>query len=76
MGLCTSTKTICHAVHGAHILVTPHVDVRAGCYVIVVGVHLYVCLYVYVTPKKLEWHFSGRLTFSNSRGSLLVEFID
>ena len=29
-----------------------------------VGVHLYVYLYV-CDPPKFEWHFSGRLTFSN-----------
>ena len=27
-------------------------------------------------PKKFEWHFSGLLTFSNTHGRLLVEFID
>ena len=32
--------------------------------------------YIYATPQKLEWHFSDRLTFSNTRGRLLVEFID
>ena len=34
-------------------------------FVIVVGVHLYVCLFIciYVTPQKIECHFSSRLTF-------------
>ena len=26
------------------------------------------------TPKKFEWHFSGRLTFSNTCGRLLVDY--
>ena len=36
----------------------------------------YIYIYIYVTPKKFEWHFSDRLTFSNTRGRLLVELID
>ena len=29
---------------------------------------------IYMTPpKKFEWHFSGRLTFSNTRDRLLVD---
>ena len=37
------------------------------------GVHLYtyICVCVCMT---FEWHFSGWLTFSNTRGRLLVEF--
>ena len=44
-------------------------------YVIGADVH---CMYIcrYVTPQKFEWQFSGRLTFSNTCGRLLVEFID
>ena len=42
---------------------------------------IYICIYVCVCvcvydPKKFEWHFSGRLTFSNTRSRLLLEFID
>ena len=44
-------------------------------YVIGAGVHLYILYYVY-DQKKFEWHFSGRLTFSNTHGRLLVEFIE
>ena len=41
------------------------------------GVYLYiVCVYVVDDPQKVEWHFSGQLSFSNTRGRLLVEFID
>ena len=43
-------------------------------YVIGAGVHLYilyVCVCVCMTPKKFEWHFSGRLTFS----TLAVDFL-
>ena len=40
-------------------------------YVISVGVHVYVC-----GQKKCESHFSDQLTFSNTCGRLLVEFID
>ena len=36
--------------------------------------YIYVCVFTY--DSKLEWHFSGRLTFSNTRGKLLVEVID
>ena len=43
-------------------------------YVIGASVHLYI--HICIWPKMFEWHFSGRLTFSNTRGSLLVEFID
>ena len=42
-----------------------------------VGVHLYVCLYMYVTPKN---SLNGTLVvdspFQNTRGRLPVEFID
>ena len=31
---------------------------------------------MYVTPKMFECHFSGRLTFSNTRGRLLVQLMD
>ena len=43
------------------------------------GWYPFVCMYVcrYVTPpKKFEWQFSGQLTFSNTCGRLLVEFVD
>ena len=53
-------------------LVTLHA--RAGGYAIGAGVHLHMFVYLctYVTPKKFEWDFSARLTFSNTRGRLLV----
>ena len=31
---------------------------------------------MYVTPKMFECHFSGRLTFSSTRGRLLVQLMD
>ena len=34
------------------------------------------CIYMYVTPKKFEWHFSGQLTFLNTHGRLFIKFID
>ena len=40
---------------------------------VLVSICMYVCMW---PPKKFEWHFSGRLTFSNTRGRFLVEFID
>ena len=45
-------------------LFTPHMHVRAGGFVIGAGVHIYMCLYV-CGQKKIESHFSDRLTFSN-----------
>ena len=39
---------------------------RAGGYVIRAGVHFYMYICVYITPKKFERHFSGQLTFSNT----------
>ena len=38
-----------------------------------VGVHI--SIHVVYPPKKFEWHFSSRLTFSNTRVGLLAEFI-
>ena len=55
---------------------TLHAHARSG-HVIGGGVDLYILyIFTYMTPKKFEWHFSGRLTFSNTHGRLLVELID
>ena len=54
-----------------YLLITLHAHVRAG--VMCSGL---VSIYIYITKKKFEWHFSSPLTFSNTRGRLLVEFID
>ena len=57
----------------------PQTRSESGVYVIGAGVHLYiymcVCVCVY-DQEKFEWHLSGPLTFSNTRGRLVVEFID
>ena len=55
----------------------PQTRTESGVYVIGAGVHLYIDIYVCVyDQEKFEWHLSGPLTFSNTRGRLVVEFID
>ena len=44
-------------------VITSHAQAWAGSFVIGAGAHLYVCLNIYVTPKKFEWHFSGDSPF-------------
>ena len=49
----------------------------SGVYAIGAGVHLYIYIYmcVYMTKKKFEWHFSGRLTFSYTSVDLSLNII-
>ena len=36
-----------------------------------------ICIPMHVCDRnKFEWQFSGQLTFSNTHGRLLIEFID
>ena len=75
----TPTKiTTVVSVSNPSVVVTPHTHARAGGYVIGADIHLYICSYMYIymtTKKNFEWHFSGQLTFSKTRGRLLVKFI-
>ena len=56
-----------HQFLGAHIqrFTPPHS--ASGGKVIRAGVHIYICIYMFVDKKKFESYFSDRLTFSNIR---------
>ena len=55
-------------------IIIPHSHARTG---LCDRGYPFIISYVYMRPpNKFEWHYSGRLTVSNTHGRLLVEYID